>query len=110
MSSDALRRELDALSAEYRSRLPAKLAEIHALWFDLASGAIPAARVIDLRRELHSIAGSAKTFGVAAVGEIAAAAESLLDPFWQHGALPEPAGRAELTRLIDALQRAAATV
>jgi chemotaxis protein histidine kinase CheA len=100
--------QLDALRAAYRSSLPAKLAEIHRLWTDLSSSVAVPGRLGDLRRELHTLAGSAKTFGVAGVGEIAAAAESLLEPFCEQSMLPDSTAAAELTRLIDALGHASA--
>jgi hypothetical protein len=42
------------------------------------------------------------------VSELAAAAELLLEPCCEGGCLPEAASAAELTRLLDAMQRSAA--
>lgn len=108
MTSESFRRQLEALSAEYRSGLPEKLAEIECLWRDLANGVVDPARLTDLRRELHSLAGSAKTFGVAQVGEAALAAEVFLEAFCTQATLPGPAGQAEFSRLIDVLKLQAA--
>lgn len=108
VSLESFRRELDALSAEYRSGLPDKLAEVERLWRDVASGLLHPARMADLQRELHTLAGSAKTFGVPEVGEAAAAAESFLEPFSADATLPDSAGRAEFARLLDALKRLSA--
>lgn len=107
MTAAQFRSELDALGAEYRNRLPGKLAEIDGLWRDLMNGALPPAALTDLRRELHTLAGSARTFGVSHVSELAAAAEMVIEPFWEKHSLPDPAGAAELTRLLDALNRPA---
>jgi chemotaxis protein histidine kinase CheA len=106
MTAEAFKQQLEAIRAEYRNGLPAKLAGLDALWQALTSGAAKPARVADLLRELHSIAGSAKTFGVAGVSEAAAAAESYLAPFSKRGKIPNAAGQAKFKSLLDALKRA----
>lgn len=108
MTADAFARQLEAFSAEYRRDLPPKLAELGELWRGLASGAVAPDRLADLQRELHSLAGTARTFGVAGVSEAAAAAEALLAPYCRKRKLPGPAKRAELERLLDSLQRTGA--
>ena len=108
VSLESFKGELAALSAQYRSGLPDKLADVERLWRDLASGLLHPARMADLQRELHTLAGSAKTFGVPEVGEAAAAAESFLEPFTADATMPGSAGRAEFARLLDALKRLSA--
>ena len=82
------RAELDALLAEYRRDLPQTLARIEAL---LAGG-----RFTELRRALHTLAGSAGTYGLPRVGQAAAAAEAHLE-----ADLPlDAVRRAELERLV----------
>jgi HPt (histidine-containing phosphotransfer) domain-containing protein len=110
VTAGEFRRQLDALGADYRDRLPEKVAAIRCLWRDLMNGILPPAALTDLRRELHTLAGSARTFGVARVSELAAAAEMVIEPFWEQDSLPDPAGAAELTRLLDALNRPAGDV
>jgi chemotaxis protein histidine kinase CheA len=105
MTPDAFKRQLEAHRAEYRRDLPAKLAELGELWRGLASGALKPARLGDLQRELHTLAGTAKTFGVAGVSEAAAVAESLLEPYCRRSRLPGAAKRAEFERLLEALKR-----
>ena len=61
------REELEALVAEYRASLPAKLERIESL---AAAGDLKA-----LARELHTLAGSAGTFGLPQVSAAARAAE-----------------------------------
>ena len=107
MTAEAFRQQLAAISAEYRSGLPAKLAELDALWKELASGAGEPGRMGDLLRALHSMAGSAKTFGVSGVSEAAAAAESFLEPFSKRRKMPKGARQVAFTRLLDDLKRAA---
>jgi HPt (histidine-containing phosphotransfer) domain-containing protein len=65
-----LRAQFDALLAEYRAELPQKLDAMEALW---SAGRIP-----ELRRALHTLAGSAGTFGLPQVGDQARAAEECL--------------------------------
>lgn len=65
-----LRAQFDALIAEYRAELPAKIAQMEALW--------SAGRIAELKRVLHTLAGSAGTFGLPEVGDAARAAEECL--------------------------------
>ena len=82
------RAEVDALFAEYRRDLPRRLERLEAM---LAGG-----RLVELRRALHTLAGSAGTYGLPRVGQAAAAAEACLE-----AGLPlDTARRAELERLV----------
>ena len=76
---------LEELQAEYRAELPAKLAHLKAL---LAAG-----RWKELQRALHTLAGSAGTFGLPAVGDAAREAEACC----------ESGETARLAGLIDAI-------
>jgi HPt (histidine-containing phosphotransfer) domain-containing protein len=105
--ADALAAELAALAAEYRGKLAGRLDALDALAAALAGGQTRAARLEDLRRELHTIAGSAKTFGLPAVSTAARAGERLVDPWCDAGATPGVADWAELRSLLAALRRAA---
>ena len=107
MSEEAFRQQLEAIRAEYRRDLPAKLARIENLWSEIAGGGSKPARLAELVRELHTIAGSAKTFGVAGVSEAAAAAESYLDPLSRRRKPPTARELAGFTPLLDALRQAA---
>lgn len=91
-----LRAEFDALLAEYRRDLLPKLARLEE---HLAAG-----RLAELTRELHTLAGSAGTFGMPRLGEAALAAESYLA---SCGARLDGPQRAELERLLAQLRRAA---
>lgn len=62
---------LDELRAEYRRELPAKLDKLNALW--------GARQLPELHRALHTLAGSAGTFGLRELGESAREAETYLD-------------------------------
>lgn len=82
------RAEFDALLAEYRRDLPQILERIDSL--------LAGARFAELGRALHTLAGSAGTYGLPRVGQAAAAAEAYLE-----ADLPlDGARRAELERLV----------
>ena len=87
MSTEAFRQALAELSAEYRAGLPARMSELDELWIASHGASVPP---LALRRALHSIAGSAKTFGLAELTTAARAAEQMLDPCCDAG-LPLPA-------------------
>ena len=82
---------LAALRSEYRAALPARLERIDSL---LAAG-----RLEELERELHTLAGSAGTFGLPAVATAASDAQELL--------AERPSAREELERLLGVLRHEA---
>jgi chemotaxis protein histidine kinase CheA len=102
MSDDAFAQALKELSAEYRASLPVKLASLERLW-DESAASIDALR--DLRREFHTIAGAAKTFGVAGLTDAARAAEEALGEACDHGGSLD---RGSFEPLLDAVRKAAA--
>jgi len=104
----AFRRELAAISADYRRELPARLAAIEAQWRSLATGAADGEALRALQRELHSLAGSARTLGVAGVSEAAARADDFLEPYSVKGAVPVAGQRRRFAALLRALALAAA--
>lgn len=108
MTSEAFKQQFEALSADYRRRLPEKFAKLDNLWHALKSGSLAPARMVDLQRELHTLVGTAKTLGVPAVTESARVAESFLEPFTAQCAIPGPAEQIEFDLLLDALKQSAA--
>ena len=98
--------EREKVNADYRKRLAARLQRIERLQNDLAGGIAPAARLADLHRDLHTIAGSADMFGLPAATQAARAAEALLELHLNDGSLPGPEGWAQLRRLIAVLRQA----
>lgn len=106
MSDDEFRQMLAVVSAEYRAGLPARIAGIEELWDQVMRGGGAAQTMNDLILALHSIAGSAETFGLTAVGRVAAAAESCLEPYRDVQPMPDVT-RAEVTRLLETLRLAA---
>ena len=89
---------LEELRLEYRGSLPGKLERIDA--------ALAAGRLADLARELHTLGGSAGTFGLPKLGEAARAAEAHLA---SCGPELDPRGRAKLDRLLAAVRHEACT-
>jgi HPt (histidine-containing phosphotransfer) domain-containing protein len=105
--ADDLAAALAELAAEYRTNLTSRLDALEALTAELAAGQGDAGRIQDLRRELHTIAGSAKTFGLPAVTDAARAGEHVLDPLCDAGKAPGVAEWAALKTLLEALRQAA---
>jgi chemotaxis protein histidine kinase CheA len=98
---DAFDDMLKALSAEYRGKLPARLAEVQRLW---ALAPSDAGSLAVLRRELHTMAGSASTFGLPGLTLAARAAEQRLDAVIEHEA---SLNVEELSTLLETVQQAA---
>ena len=79
MSFQDLGREFQKLRKEFRGSMPAKMRRLRSLWERVDCEEPDADALEILRRELHSMAGSAGTFGLPQVSKVAAAAEDALD-------------------------------
>jgi chemotaxis protein histidine kinase CheA len=99
--------EFESFKTEYRNSLPKKMRDIDDARAALEDHAADVQRLRDLMRMVHSIAGSARTFGVDGLSEAAAAAEAYIEPWCDRGALPAAPERAELDRLLAAVHAAA---
>ena len=106
-ADDDLQRELAAFNAEYRASLPQRLSVIDAAWSAIARGEGDADTLQTLLRSLHSIAGSALTFGLPALGTAAAAAEDWIAPYSERAQLPPPDTRDAFEPLLAAVRQAA---
>jgi HPt (histidine-containing phosphotransfer) domain-containing protein len=104
---DERARELQAFNAEYRESLPQRLRDIDAAWSDVKSGKAGTDTLRTLLRNLHSIAGSALTFGLPALSKAAAAAEDWLDPYSERSEIPPPRAHDTFEPLLAAVRRAA---
>jgi chemotaxis protein histidine kinase CheA len=71
--------QLKAFCREFRKALPEKIAQIEGLCAQCDQTPTSPDRLRELKRALHSLAGSARTFGVDGVGEAARAAEQALN-------------------------------
>lgn len=107
MSSDAFKAQLEKFNAEYRAALPGKLAEIDALWARAGGMNGDEVALVDLHRLLHTLAGSAKTFGLASVSTAAREAETALSPHVSGGAALDAAGRTRIAALLETLRQSA---
>jgi chemotaxis protein histidine kinase CheA len=106
MSYQQLSREFDVLRAEYRKSMPAKLDRIEALWDLILKGMQDDTRLAQLKKELHTIAGSAGTFGLPKVSDVARAAEECLGESADAASLGEKQ-RTDFIRLLGELKSAA---
>ena len=95
-----LKEKLKALEVMFAQRLPMRLREIDAALEQCAAEPANPAHAILLHRLLHSIAGTAGTFGYARLGERASSLEHDLAPFLEGGAAAQQA----LPALLPALR------
>lgn len=96
---------LDQQRADYRRRLPEKMAQIHALWQAAATGGDAAAPALaDLERLVHTLAGTAGTLGFREAGLAARALELLLEQAGESGPSFPLAGSQDIVLAIAALQ------
>ena len=107
MDADELSTALAGFQAEYRSSLPQRLSAIDDAWSSIERGDADPAQLDTLVRGLHSIAGSALTFGMAELGDAAAAAERWLEPYRDRRQAPAAAARAAFEPLLVAVRDAA---
>ena len=97
---------LAEMKAEYSRALPEKLAQIESLWGAIVAGAWSAAGRAELVRGAHTIAGSAKTFGLPAVSEAARSLGEAVEQLDVNSAA-ESNDLRRIAGLIDALRMAA---
>jgi diguanylate cyclase (GGDEF)-like protein len=97
---------LRALAANYAAELPAKLAEIASMFRAACEGAANAAGLQLLHRQVHSLNGSAKTFGFPVVSDAARKFELALVPYFTSPASLDRVAAADLRVLLDALHAA----
>ena len=105
---EALARLLAEAGAEYRRTLPGRIEEIEVLWLAKAKGTLSEEKLEELRRLIHTIAGSARTFGLPAVSEAARALEMAISSSDEGpaGTMPEE-GVERANKLFEALKRSA---
>ena len=77
-SARDFQRQLEAFCLEFRRALPQRIAELEHLCAGLEKASDRPECLRELKRALHSLAGSARTFGVAEVGAAARIAEQAL--------------------------------
>ena len=102
MSLRRLGREFEKLRVEYRRGMPEKLARVEKLWALVSASKSVGPPLKELCRELHTIAGSAGTFGLPQLSEAALAAETHLIA----SATVSEKGRQQMARLLVELKDA----
>lgn len=98
---------IQALSADYRARLPARLDDIESSWQSLCTGGWDLEALRSLHRAVHGIKGSGKVFGLPAVSEEAASVEADLETLMERTELPQAEA---LQRVASGLARLRARV
>ena len=93
--------------AGYLKRLLERLDRLEHLRRDLAFGTALASSLSELRRELHTISGSAAMFDLREVSRVAHEAEVFLEPHCRPGATPGNEVWGRLRDLLEAVRRAA---
>lgn len=96
---------LKALSDSYAVQLPQKLEQIELAWSELPIAAWDEEAFQSLYRMVHSLSGSGKTFGFAALSVAARNLEDALQPLAQAKAMPDEAQRRKIRTLLDELHR-----
>ncbi len=86
-----------ALSAGYLASLPGKVDDIERAWAQLAGFGWDVEAARDLHRAIHSVSGSARVFGLPAVGEAARRVEHLLAPLLERAERPDDEAVATVT-------------
>ena len=84
-----------------------RLQDIDAAWSALKRGEGDAESVRVVLRNLHSMAGSALTFGLPELTKVARAAEDWIEPYHERGEVPPAAVHAAFEPLLAAVKRAA---
>jgi diguanylate cyclase (GGDEF)-like protein len=103
-SSAAFQLQLASMRREYRHNLPQRLGEIQTVWRSLSRGAVDWEVFATLHRMVHSLAGSAATFGIAAMTDAARQLELTLDELIGHRLSPDPPMRNQIEEGLRWLQ------
>jgi HPt (histidine-containing phosphotransfer) domain-containing protein len=104
MSFQDLGKEFKKLRTEFRGSLPAKLRRMRSLWERLDCEEPDSDALDMLKRDLHTMAGSAGSFGLPQVSKAAAAAEDALGGL-KAGSRPGAKRAAKFRALLDKLDR-----
>jgi chemotaxis protein histidine kinase CheA len=93
---------LELQRADYQRALPAKLAQLQALWLQIEADP-GLAGLAELERLAHTLSGTAGTFGFSEVGRAARLLEELLTDVARDDAPLTPDRRAGISRAVAAL-------
>jgi diguanylate cyclase (GGDEF)-like protein len=98
--SSQVRRILENLRQGFIDQLPMRLSAIEQAWIDCYMASDPAPALYELVRLAHSLRGSATTYGLLALGDVAAQLENRLRPWLSDETAPDPLARAEIDALV----------
>lgn len=101
------RQILETLRQGFIAQIPVRLAAIEQGWIDCHMGSDPSGALHELARLAHSLRGTAKTYGLMALGDAAGRLEAALKPWLARGMAPEGEARTQLDGLVAALGAAA---
>jgi chemotaxis protein histidine kinase CheA len=105
MSFQDLGREFQKLRSEFRGSMPAKLRRLRSLWERVDCEEPDPDALEILQREVHTMAGSAGSFGLPQVSKLAGAAEDALEGL-KAGSRPGAKRAARFAALLDKLDKA----
>jgi HPt (histidine-containing phosphotransfer) domain-containing protein len=105
MSFQDLGREFQKLRSEFRGSMPAKLRRLRSLWERVDCEEPDPDALEILQREVHTMAGSAGSFGLPQVSKLAAAAEDALAGL-KEGSRPGAKRAAKFSALLGKLEKA----
>jgi HPt (histidine-containing phosphotransfer) domain-containing protein len=96
---------LEEQRADYTRSLPRRLEQVALLWRQILQGESLCESLPAFERHVHSLAGSAATFGWADLGLAAQAVELAIEPHVSAGRPLAPQVQAEVALAVEALQR-----
>ena len=105
MSFQVLGKEFQKLRTEFRGSMPAKLKRLRSLWERIDCEEPDPDALEILKREVHTMAGSAGSFGLPQVSKLAGAAEDALAGL-RAGSRPGAKRAAKFGALLDKLGKA----
>jgi chemotaxis protein histidine kinase CheA len=106
MTWQDLGKEFQKLRKEFRGSMPAKLTRLRSLWARIDCAEPDADALEILRRELHTMVGSAGSFGLPQVSAAATKAEDCLTGL-RDGSRPGGKRAARFRTVLDKLEKAA---
>ncbi len=98
---------LESLRLGFIEQLPMRIAAIEQCWIDCNLTPNPGPALHELARLAHSLRGSAKTYGLMALGDTAGELETALSPWLASETTPDAEARHRLDRWVAALHDSA---
>jgi HPt (histidine-containing phosphotransfer) domain-containing protein len=102
---EAMDQLLKKMTADFGQALSGRVGEIEAVWGELIRGTPAAGKLAALQRLVHTLAGSAKLFGMPAVSEAARAVELALASVEARASCMTEEDAVHVGRLLEALRQ-----